>query len=623
MANRLRNILLALGGAVVVTAAGAAALHVGASGARGGGVDLDQGWSPADVKAWYQGDQGSRLIPYRWLTALEQPDGTGLFMDPAYFERFRYLKDDGPLPVGFVIDEQDDSRLTHTSLRWRADQGRSEPWVGMSCSACHTHELTWQGKRMRVMGGSTLADFQSFQSAIVSAMQKTAEDPAKFGRFADRVLGAKATAAERDQLHGALQSLAQLHARVVKVNASPHPYGYGRLDAIGAIYNKVSLVVKPDNTTPNPADAPVSYPFLWNIGQQKWVEWNGVASNTPMPTISKQIFDPGALGRNMGEVTGVFGDVAAPGEGESRFRLSHQISSLVAIEQQLNRLKPPRWPRDLFPIDDALAAQGKAIYARNCASCHYDLPRDDLKTRQRPDGTTLEQITPFMKQPDGRAVSDTDPWMACNAMMSRGESGILANTTGDPKHPGLPMVAPKFEMLQALVIRLLKEHAPELILNGGESLLGVHPPPKVFPVPEPHALPGIPVQMPYPQRLAACERTAGATGARGFGYKARPLTGVWATGPFLHNGSVPTLNDLLLPPDQRPKTFRLGTREFDPVNVGPVTSERADNTFVFRVLDEAGQPIIGNSNAGHDYGASTFTAKERRALLEYLKVVGE
>jgi hypothetical protein len=55
-------------------------------------------------------------------------------------------------------------------------------------------------------------------------------------------------------------------------------------------------------------------------------------------------------------------------------------------------------------------------------------------------------------------------------------------------------------------------------------------------------------------------------------YAARPLYGIWAAAPYLHNGSVPTLYDLLLPPAQRPKTFALGGRDYDPVKVGFVVS---------------------------------------------------
>ena len=51
-------------------------------------------------------------------------------------------------------------------------------------------------------------------------------------------------------------------------------------------------------------------------------------------------------------------------------------------------------------------------------------------------------------------------------------------------------------------------------------------------------------------------------------YKATPLAGVWATAPYLHNGSVPSLYELLLPPEERAKSFYLGDREFDPKKAG-------------------------------------------------------
>jgi hypothetical protein len=54
------------------------------------------------------------------------------------------------------------------------------------------------------------------------------------------------------------------------------------------------------------------------------------------------------------------------------------------------------------------------------------------------------------------------------------------------------------------------------------------------------------------------------------GYKARPLDGIWATAPYLHNGSVPTLYHLLLPPAERPKSFWLGSRDYDAEKVGYV-----------------------------------------------------
>ncbi|WP_257454561.1 di-heme-cytochrome C peroxidase [Archangium lipolyticum] len=96
------------------------------------------------------------------------------------------------------------------------------------------------------------------------------------------------------------------------------------------------------------------------------------------------------------------------------------------------------------------------------------------------------------------------------------------------------------------------------------------------------------------------------------GYVARPLGGVWATPPYLHNGSVPTLWHLLQPASARPARFPVGQQEYDPERVGYVTEVSGTPRFVFDVS------MPGNGNAGHEYGTS-LSDEEKRDLLEYLK----
>ncbi len=83
----------------------------------------------------------------------------------------------------------------------------------------------------------------------------------------------------------------------------------------------------------------------------------------------------------------------------------------------------------------------------------------------------------------------------------------------------------------------------------------------------------------------------------GKGYKARPLNGIWATAPFLHNGSVPNLYALLLPANERPKNFCLGHREFDPKHVGYNLETPPCPSGTFELDTEK----AGNSNAGHEF----------------------
>ena len=100
------------------------------------------------------------------------------------------------------------------------------------------------------------------------------------------------------------------------------------------------------------------------------------------------------------------------------------------------------------------------------------------------------------------------------------------------------------------------------------------------------------------------------------GYVAMPHDGLWLTGPFLHNGSVPSLADLLEPVEARPKQFWRGYDVYDPARVGFVTSgpeAQREGTFL-----DTSRP--GNSNAGHTYGTE-LPAASKRALLEYMKTL--
>ena len=100
------------------------------------------------------------------------------------------------------------------------------------------------------------------------------------------------------------------------------------------------------------------------------------------------------------------------------------------------------------------------------------------------------------------------------------------------------------------------------------------------------------------------------------GYVAVPLDGLWLRAPYLHNGSVPSLADLLEPAERRPRGFWRGYDVIDPVKVGFISegaaAEREGSWY------DTTHP--GNSNAGHDYGTA-LTPELKRALLEFLKTL--
>jgi hypothetical protein len=100
------------------------------------------------------------------------------------------------------------------------------------------------------------------------------------------------------------------------------------------------------------------------------------------------------------------------------------------------------------------------------------------------------------------------------------------------------------------------------------------------------------------------------------GYVNVPLEGIWLRAPYLHNGSVPTLADLLNDPAQRPKTFYRGYDVVDPHRVGFVSDGAEAQRVGFR-YDTA---VAGNSNNGHLWG-TTLSSTDKRAVIEYLKTL--
>jgi hypothetical protein len=99
------------------------------------------------------------------------------------------------------------------------------------------------------------------------------------------------------------------------------------------------------------------------------------------------------------------------------------------------------------------------------------------------------------------------------------------------------------------------------------------------------------------------------------GYANMPLDGVWLRAPYLHNGSVPTLRDLLEPPERRPATFYRGYDVFDQREVGFVSDVAEENGRRYFRFDTT---LPGNSNAGHLYGTE-LAPEDKDAIVEYLK----
>jgi hypothetical protein len=576
---------------------------------------LDQGWSEADVVNWYEASQGSRLVPLAWILALEQPGSQAPFLQDDFIKSFRYEPRDMVstgtarkvrLPRGFTLDSSDDREYSpvQTRLRWKENQGNKEPWVGMTCAACHTAEITYAGKALTVQGGPTMADFQTLIEQLDKALDLTLADASRFDRFAKAALGKDDSPASRDLLRGALKIRNDWAAKLEGLNKTDLRYGYGRLDAVGHILNKTALMTGATAPTANPSDAPVSYPFLWNVPQHDKVQWNGMATNKKVG-LGGVGLDAGALGRNAGEVVGVFADIE-PRQvaGLNGYISSVDVANLDALEYLLDRLKPPAWPSELFgekgKLTETDIKDGKDLFVKvGCSDCHLALDRTDLKSPIK------AQMIRFKPERPGDVAMDTDPWMACNAALFESSTGKMKGAKGVlPGDKPLGDKAQLSEMLPIAIQQALVHKKGVVIDDVVAGFFGIERPPRL---PGPLA---VGAEEDKKARLARCR--AAPTNAN-LAYKARPLTGIWATAPYLHNGSVPNLYQLLLPPSKRDPEFYVGSKEFDPENVGFVTARSADNSFRFDTR------LDGNSNVGHDYGVAKLEHADRMKMIAYLK----
>lgn len=562
-------------------------------------ISFEQGWTDDEALDFYNTSQGSQLMPYAWFLALEQADNLSLFRDNKNIQKLGYIpqsplagRNPDGLPVGFVKDDIQESFLRSAigSERLGASQNTHSEWLGLTCAACHTSEINYGKQTLRINGGPALSDMPALLSGLQKSLDATLNDDAKLTRFAKQVLAQGGyNEIEKQALKAQMQTYNVWLNSYINTNYGglTTPYGYGRLDAFGAILNRVtsSLLEIPANATP--ANAPVSYPFLWNTSQLDWVQWNGSANNH--------------IGRNGGEVSGVFAHTILKTNNEKdRFYSSAKIVNLDHLEQLMAQLDSPKWGAPLPAIDQTKAAAGATLYASNCVSCHgiRDSNGQFPMTSANPVGKQFIQIHMI-----GLANIGTDPLMAMNFVNPalNVDPGQLRPYLDESirNNPKVPRGTLLSVAMQNIITRQLSEFKPVLTPAQSLELTGFHLPNE------------------SPPNLVA--------------YKARPLNGIWATAPYMHNGSVANLYQTLLPDTERETSFYVGSKIFDAKKVG-FSSTKESNYFLFKTLDDNAVPIAGNSNRGHSGNKFTktldkdgqwrdFTDDERYQLIEYMKTL--
>lgn len=575
------------------------------------------------------------IVPYSWFLALEQSGllEQPLFRDPANLEAYNLVPNPDPtynpagLPIGITsetLPEKDLQTFGCGAPPCSKGSKLHKRWLSFTCAACHTSVLRYAGVNVGIDGGRGQWNISRFTTDLINALLLTRWVPGRLGRFTSRVLGLEQlpdTLEERENLAAGLKEFLdsrQVNAGIqaLILNLQPTEEGFGRIDALGRTGNSVFGQLDPRNL--KITNAPVVIPSLWMTHDYNYVQ-----------SISA-IRQP--LARNLTQSWGVNAAINLLGPNrENRFRSTAPLQHLHWMETLLSILTPPAWPEStLGPVDKKAAEFGRylfeekvfenALTPREEQWC--DQPRTCPSPRQTSKGLCARCHRPALEEMEALdqrfwqlpvyklQVIGTDPKDAENFQSREIWTGNIAEEFGGKKKVGI-------------------DEAIAVVTSGI-------------------------LQREFDLQKIPPEKQSNYTGFRRnqfrapLGYPARPLQGAWATPPFLHNGSVLSIYELLSPVEERSLSFWTGSREFDPRRLGfrpnhtPnavlfQTTRSFIGTAAFAVREAlAGRftaqvEVAGNSNRGHEFRNAprgtpgvigpALNPDERRAIIEYLKVL--
>ncbi len=529
----------------------------------------ENGWAADERAQYYHLAEGSELMPYALLANLSSSATGKPFLEG--MERFGFLPDaSGPtnphgLPVGVTVSRSRNAGTAGIEI------------IGFNCAACHVGELTYRGKRVRLDGAPAMINLQKYQVEFKESLDATLHSPEK--------LLALIVALERQQNSPDVPP----GSETGQYAAEPEVQGAGDVAAASP--------ADPSFHAISSAAADAAKPKTYGSFRER-LKADVAFLKARLAYVKK------------GNLL-VDGTEPGPGRVDAFGAARNLLFSQYAVKMQ----SPVSFPF-LWSVPDNIGRDPKEV-----EWIHYDGNTNSILERNIGQSLgmgsvfdpvtyestlrignlhTLEVLTHKLRPPQWPAevLGSIDEKKAeqgrqifqekcgnCHqnrlvAQMEVGTDPNRANSFGQPvgSLPFPQAVAPILDKLKK------RAFADDGIGVAEQAKMDVQP---------------------------AVWRSTGK-------YLARPLNGIWATAPYLHNGSVPTLFDLLHP-EQRPAKFKMGGREFDPVRVGYLSDATVNgpNVWVF----DTSQP--GNSNIGHSGEAfgTSLTEDQKSALLEYLKKI--
>ena len=516
----------------------------------------EQGWTPEERNYWHYISAGQAFAPLRWLTALERSDSRSKLMDQGYLES-----------IGFLFDEKTKENPNHLPIGFAV--AKEDPsvngMVGFTCATCHTTQLKHKDKAIRIDGGVSLLDLVTFFREYRKTLVKTYAEPDKWARFSTSARkSTKQTDQElKDEVKRFLDSGNWAAKDLAPVYKNSVASGPSRLDALNGIGNLVFGTTLKVGSNFHALSAPASIPFLWDIWRFDWMHYNSSFSQ-PMAQNVLQV-----LGAN--GWTNFIDAKGNPNPAPAKWDSSANIKALESTDVAFRKLKAPEWPANLFGAYDLVkASKGEKLFESQCASCHGPKANPaplNQKAQLAVTNVPIEAI-------------GTDP---IYAQKFASQTFDIEKLSGETK---------RVSGAQALA------YVTEMVKNRAYDKLNYT----------------------KEQRNIANGNGRDNVMKGDLVYRARTLNGVWSSAPYLHNGSVPTIYELLSPVSERSAKFWLGTFDYDPEKLGFV-NKPITGGFLF----DTSKP--GNGNQGHEFSdkktsgviGRKLSHAERMELIEYLK----
>jgi mono/diheme cytochrome c family protein len=587
------------------------------------------GLSDQERAEFYHLEEGSEVFPLDMFLALERADGNGLFADG--LDRYGFLPDPRSaanphgLPVGITAATTRDLQFLGIKM------------VGVNCAACHVAELQHGTTRVRLDGAGGRADINAFYQGLGEAAKATVTSPVRFLKFAFRLRStsnnpviASGTATRSAQAMRALPDVTRLESgtafdqelyrellRVVSDEAARPPIdivqnltlkpGPAEIAARAALTAKLQEGMTPQALAPRIRRQPLRGSTIargvpgQDVRESSAALLSDVGTTFRLLKARLQFLMRIAERMNVNATPAGFGRIDAFGGARNLLFAGQQpLDAPVSYPHLWNfeRLDWLHWDANTTSVLERNIGQALGLGA----VVH---PQTFQSTVSVVNLFRLEQLARKIRPPRWEDAFGPIDQAAANRGAVLFQTQCASCHAADPNSPDRILALDR--------IGTDRRRSVNFAVPAGTT-------------PNDRAIAdfmGRVKQRAFEEKGFTREQQKLLEGGREArwrlteGYVARPLIAVWAAAPYLHNNSVPTLDDLLLPPERRPAVFFAGSREYDPVRLGFVSDKALPGTSR---LDTS---LPGNANTGHPWGPRDkdpeVERKQRADLLEFLK----